>query len=253
MSERDLSNRVAVVTGSGRRIGRRIAEALAGRGAAVVINAKTSEKEVAATVAAIASGGDQASGCLADASTPEGARKLIGHAVEKFGRLDILVNNAAVRRHVPFAKLTYEEWREVVALVLDGAFLCAKEAAPHLMKSGHGRIINIGGVSSFVGSEGHAHVIAAKAGLTGLTRALAHDLGPSRVTVNMISPGVVEAAEDDPVRAAQRRANFPLDKFPLGRTGTPDDIANAVAALAGDTFAWATGQVFHVNGGSYMG
>jgi 3-oxoacyl-[acyl-carrier protein] reductase len=249
----ELSGRVAVVTGSGRRIGRTIAEALARKGAAVIINAKSSEAQVADTVTAITSAGGRAAACLADVATPEGAAVLIARAVDAFGRLDILVNNAAVRRHMPLAKMSYEEWRAVVSLILDGAFLCAKEAAPHLIKSGHGRIINIGGVSSFVGTAGHVHVIAAKAGLTGLTRALAHELGPSKVTVNMVSPGVVETPEDDPKRAAERRASFPPNKFPLGRMGVPEDISNAVACLAGDAFDYMTGQVIHINGGSYMG
>lgn len=249
----DLSGRVAVVTGSSRRIGRSIALALAQRGAAVVVNAKSSESDLADSVHTITLGGGRASACLADVATPEGARALIAHAVSAFGRLDILVNNAALRRRVALADMSFEEWRSVLALILDGAFLCAKEAAPHLTASGHGRIINIGGVSSFVGTAGHAHVIAAKAGLTGLTRALAHDLGPSKVTVNMVSPGVIETPEDDPKRAAERRAAFPPDKFPIGRMGVPQDVANAVAELAGDMFSYMTGQVIHLNGGSYMG
>jgi 3-oxoacyl-[acyl-carrier protein] reductase len=170
-----------------------------------------------------------------------------------FGRLDILVNNAAVRRRVPLAEITHAEWRTVTGIILDGAFFCAQAAAPHLIQSGHGRIINIGGWANFAGAAQHVHVLAAKSGLVGLTKALAHELGPSGVTVNLLSPGLVETAEDDPKRVAERRVNFSLDRIPLRRIGAPDDISQAVVSLAGDAMAYVTGAVIHVNGGLYMG
>jgi 3-oxoacyl-[acyl-carrier protein] reductase len=189
---------------------------------------------------------------MADVSQPEQAAALVRDAVAAFGRLDILVNNAAVRRRVPLAELTYAEWRSVTAIILDGAFLCAKEAAPHLIASGHGRIINIGGWANFAGAAQHAHVLAAKSGLVGLTKALAHELGPMGVTVNLLSPGLVETTDDDPKRAAERRVNFSLERIPLRRVGAPDDIAQAVVALAGDALGYMTGGTVHVNGGLYM-
>jgi 3-oxoacyl-[acyl-carrier protein] reductase len=253
MVEQTLAGRVAIVTGSGRRIGREVALALAGEGAAVIINGRTAANDVDAVVETIRGAGGRAAPCLADVSKPPDAAALIQAAIDAFGRLDILINNAAVRRRVPLAEMTFEEWRHITGIILDGAFLCARQAAPHLAKSGHGRIINLGGAGAFQGSTEHAHVNAAKLGLVGLTRALAHELGPRGVTVNMLSPGLIETPDDDPVRAAERRANFRVDAIPLGRTGTPPDIARAAVALAGDAFGYMTGQVIHVNGGLFMG
>jgi len=253
MTEQNLAGRVAIVTGSGRRIGREIALTLARAGAAVVINGRTAQNDVAAVVETIRSAGGRAAPCLADVSKPPDAAALIQTAIDAFGRLDILINNAAVRRRVPLADMSFEEWRHITGIILDGAFLCARHAAPHLAASGHGRIINIGGAGAFLGSAEHAHVNAAKVGLVGLTRSLAHELGPQGVTVNMLSPGLIETPDDDPVRAAERRHHFRMAAIPLGRTGTPQDIARAVAALAGDAFVYMTGQVIHVNGGLFMG
>ena len=144
--------------------------------------------------------GGRAAVKIADVADPGAAAALIAAAVEAFGRLDILVNNAAVRREIDFAELDYREWREIVAIILDGAYLCSHAALPHLIASGSGAIVNIGGVSAFTGGAGRAHVVAAKAGLVGLTRALAHDLAPHGITVNCVVPGLI-----DTTRAAGRQ------------------------------------------------
>jgi 3-oxoacyl-[acyl-carrier protein] reductase len=253
LSQKPLDGRVAIVTGSSRRIGRATALALADAGAALVINASKGKLEAQAVVDEIMAGGGQAIAILADVSQPDQAAALVQGAVDAFGRLDILINNAAVRRRVPLAEITYAEWRTVTGIILDGAFFCAQAAAPHLIQSGHGRIINIGGWANFAGAAQHAHVLAAKSGLVGLTKALAHELGPSDVTVNLLSPGLIETAEDDPKRVAERRVNFSLERIPLRRVGAPDDISQAVVALAGDAMAYVTGAIIHVNGGLYMG
>ena len=252
LSQKPLDGRVAIVTGSSRRIGRATALALADAGAALVINAGKGKLEAQAVADEITASGGQAIAILADVSQPEQAAALVQGAVDKFGRLDILINNAAVRRRVPLAEITYAEWRTVTGIILDGAFFCAQAAAPHLIQSGHGRIINIGGWASFAGAAQHAHVLAAKSGLVGLTKALAHELGPSGVTVNLLSPGLIETAEDDPKRVTERRVNFSLERIPLRRVGAPDDISQAVVALAGDVLAYMTGAIIHVNGGLYM-
>ena len=249
---RPLDGRVAIVTGSSRRIGRATVEALAAAGVAVVVNGVKAKDEAEAVAAGINASGGRAIAMLADVSKPEQAEALVNAAVSAFGGLDILVNNAAVRRRTLLADITYEDWRQVTSIILDGAFLCAKAAAPHLGKSGHGRIINIGGWANFHGAGGHAHVLAAKSGLVGLTKGLAHELGPAGVTVNLLSPGLVETPDDDPKRTAERRANFSMERIPLRRVGAPDDIARAVVALAGDDLAYMTGAVVHVNGGLYM-
>jgi 3-oxoacyl-[acyl-carrier protein] reductase len=244
----DLQGRAAIVTGSARNIGRAIARALAEAGAAVVINARSSAAEAEAVAREIRDAGGKATAKLADVGTPDGAASLIATAVESFGRLDILVNNAAVRREMDFDKLDYQEWRDIIATILDGAYLCAHAALPHLIKAGGGSIVNIGGLSSFTGAARRAHVIAAKAGLVGLTRALAHDLAPHGVTVNCVAPGLIDTARRGP-EPSHHAAHATL----AGRRGTPDEIAAVVRFLCGRDARYITGQTLHANGGVFMG
>jgi 3-oxoacyl-[acyl-carrier protein] reductase len=247
-----LAGRAALVTGSSRRIGRAIAEALAAEGAMVMIHGRQARDEAEAVASGIRAKGGIAAVAIADVSVPEEARRLVAETLAAFGRLDILVNNAAVRRRAPIAGMDYAEWRDVVSIILDGAFLCTTAALVALKASGHGRVINIGGASAFTGARDHAHVIAAKAGLGGLTRALAYDLGADGVTVNMVSPGLIETPDDDAKRAGERRVRFSPESIPVGHTGIPGDVARAVLALAGDDFTYMTGQTVHVNGGIFM-
>ncbi|TKI04396.1 SDR family NAD(P)-dependent oxidoreductase [Martelella alba] len=247
----ELAGQVAVVTGAARNIGRAIAVELAAAGAAVMVNARQSASEAADVVREIERCGGRAQLHLADISEPEGARGLMAETVKQFGGIDILVNNAAIRRETPFAQLSWTQWQEVRSVILDGAFLCASEALPALMRSGKGSVINIGGMSAHAGSAGRAHVIAAKAGLAGLTRALAYDLGPEGITVNCVVPGMIDtvrggAAGD--TRPAHRAARQTL----LGRPGRPDDIAALVRFLCGPQARYLTGQVIHANGGAYL-
>ena len=186
----DLSGRVAIVTGAARNIGRAIAVELGRQGANVVVNAQSSAAEAAETAAMVVQTGGRALVHLADVSTPDGAQSLADAAVAHFGGIDILVNNAAIRRETPFDELDWQQWRAVLGVILDGAYLCAHAATPWLRKSQAGAIVNIGGMSAHGGSAGRAHVMAAKMGLVGLTRALAHDLGDSGVTVNCVVPGL---------------------------------------------------------------
>jgi 3-oxoacyl-[acyl-carrier protein] reductase len=244
----DLQGRVAIVTGSARNIGRAIARALADAGAAVVINAKSSAAEAEAVARDIRDAGGKATAKLADVGIPDGAESLIATAVESFGRLDILVNNAAVRREMDFDKLDYQEWRDIIATILDGAYLCAHAALPHLIKAGGGSIVNIGGLSSFTGAARRAHVIAAKAGLVGLTRALAHDLAPHGVTVNCVAPGLIDTARRGP-EPSHHATHATL----AGRRGTPEEIAAVVRFLCGPGARYITGQTLHANGGVFMG
>jgi len=248
MSTTPLDGRVAIVTGSARNIGRAIALALAGSGAAVVINARSSTADAEAVAGEIVNAGGKAIAKVADIGTPAGANDLIAAAIDKFGRLDMLVNNAAVRREVDFEKLDYAEWRETMATILDGAYLCAHAALPHLIAAGGGAIVNIGGLSSFTGAARRAHVIAAKAGLVGLTRALAHDLAPHGVTVNCVAPGLIDTARRGP-EPAHHATHATL----VGRRGTPEEIAGVVRFLCGPEGRYITGQTLHVNGGVFMG
>jgi 3-oxoacyl-[acyl-carrier protein] reductase len=248
----NLEGRVAVVTGSAKRIGRSIAVELGRRGAAVVVNGKSDVDGANETAAQIRALGGRAAVCMADVTQEQDVRRLMEAAVGSFGKLDILVNCAAVRRPIAFAEMDLREWREIMAVVLDGAFLCCHAALPHLARSGQGRIVNIGGVTSHIGANGRAHVVAAKAGLVGLTKALALELGPQGITVNCLAPGLIEAEGDDAVSTNFRRAHTPPEKIPLQRTGSPKDIGGAVAALCGDDFAYLTGQTIHLNGGIFL-
>jgi len=243
----NLSGRVALVTGSGRNIGRAIALKLAGAGAAVMVSARASAAEADAVAAEIRGGGGRAAVKLADVADPASAAALIAATVEAFGRLDILVNNAAVRREVDFASLDYREWRDIIGTILDGAYLCSHAALPHLMASGSGAIINIGGLAAHTGASRRAHVIAAKAGLEGLTRALAHDLAPHGITVNTIAPGLVDTVRDK--LPSHHAAHKPL----VGRLGKPGEIAALVHFLCGPDARYITGQTIHANGGVFMG
>jgi 3-oxoacyl-[acyl-carrier protein] reductase len=244
----ELAGRVAIVTGSARNIGRSIALALVAGGAAVIVNGRRAAADAEAVAEEIRSAGGRAAAHVADVGNPDAAARLVAAAVREFGRLDILVNNASVRREVDFASLEYAEWREIVATTLDGAYLCSRAALPHLIASGAGSIVNIGGLSSHTGASRRAHVIAAKAGLVGLTRALAHDLAPHQVTVNCVAPGLVDTA-----RAGPEPAHHKSLTAPMGRKGNPEEIANVVRFLCGPGARYVTGQTIHVNGGLYMG
>jgi 3-oxoacyl-[acyl-carrier protein] reductase len=168
--------------------------------------------------------------------------------VTRFGRLDILVNNAAVRPEQPFEQMSLGDFRSVVGVVLEGAFLCAQLALPHLKRSdGGAAIVNIGGMTGHSGATGRAHVVAGKAGLVGLTKALAHELSFQGITVNCVVPGLIATARAGAVPAVHIR-NPPL----VGRRGEPEDVAAMVRHLAGPAGRYITGQTIHVNGGAFL-
>jgi 3-oxoacyl-[acyl-carrier protein] reductase len=242
----ELDGRVAIVTGAARNIGRAIARELAAAGAAVVINARASGAEAEAAAGEIEAAGGRAFACVADVTDEAAIGRMAAAAVARFGRIDILVNNAAVRREQPLAEITLGEWREILAIILDGAFICAKACLPQLAASGAGTIVNIGGLTAHLGAGRRAHVVTAKAGLVGLTRALAHELAAAKVTVNCVSPGRIATARRGPEPHAHRVASL------SGEHGTPDDIAATVRFLCGPRARYITGQTIHVNGGAYL-
>jgi 3-oxoacyl-[acyl-carrier protein] reductase len=250
MSGKELAGRVALVTGSARNIGRSIALELASAGANVIVNSRSSMDECASVVKEIEAAGGKAIAVTADVTSEADVARMIEQGVGAFGRLDILVNNAAVRRESPFAELSYKEWREVLATILDAAYLCAHAALPHLLASGHGAIINMGGMSAHTGAKNRAHVVAAKTGIVGLTRALAHDLAKNNVTVNCVVPGMISTVRG---RSAAENPDHHKDHAPLvGRRGKPEEVARLVRYLAGPDARYMTGQTIHANGGVYM-
>lgn len=246
-----LSGRVAVVTGSGRNIGKAIAIRLAAEGAAVLINARTSQAQVDEVVAEIKAQGGQAIGCLADVTQPKEVQRMMDLAVAELGGLDILVNNAAVRREAKLETVTLEVWHEILAVILDGAFLCAQAAAAHMIKRGRGAIVNIGGMTGSSGASHRVHVVTGKAGLVGLTKSLAWDLAEHQITANLVSPGMV-GTQRDPSTAAAKPKHHEIHKPLLGRLGTPEEIAGVVQMLCGPDGQFVTGQIIHVNGGAYL-
>jgi 3-oxoacyl-[acyl-carrier protein] reductase len=243
-----MSDRVAIVTGSARNIGRAIAVRLARAGTAVIVNGRTSRPEADAVADEIRATGGQAAVHMADVTDPAAVEGLVAAAIEQFGRLDVVVNNASVRREVDFAELDYREWRTILASTLDAAYLCCHAALPHLKASGSGAVVNIGGLSSFTGAARRAHVIAAKAGLVGFTRALAFDLAPHHVTVNCVAPGLINT-----VRASGKEpAHHAEHKTLAGRRGAPEDVAALVGFLCGPDARYITGQTIHANGGAFL-
>ena len=250
-SNLELTGRVAIVTGAARNIGQAIAVGLGRQGASVVVNVQSSKAEAEQTAGLIIQAGGQALVHMADVSTPEGAQDLIDATVNRFGGIDILVNNAAVRREARFDDLDWQQWRTVLGVILDGAYLCAHAATPYLRKSSAGAIVNIGGMSAHSGSNSRAHVMAAKMGLVGLTRALACDLSDNGVTANCVVPGLIDTARGHSAQGTP--AHHATHSTLLGRRGTSREVADLVVFLCGPQARYLTGQTMHANGGAYMG
>ncbi len=243
-------HKVALVTGSALNIGRAIALALASDGFRIMTTARQSETDARETARLAREAGSDADTHLADISDHAQARGLIEATVQRFGRLDVLVNNASIRRQTAFAEMTPEEWREIMGTTIDGAFYCAHAAAPHIIAAGGGTIINLGGISSHVGAMGRVHAITAKAGMVGLTRALSRELAAHGITVNTVVPGSIETVRGFAAGGNSGRAALP--DSPLGRRGKPEEIAAMVRFLCSDEARYITGQSIHVNGGAFV-
>lgn len=241
-----LNDRVAIVTGGVRRIGRATALALAREGAAVVINARSSRAEADKVAQEVAAMGGRALVHLADVTDEAAVARMAEETVARFGRIDILVNNAAVRGEVGTLEMTLKQWRDITAVVLEGAFLCSRAVLPHMIRNRHGRIINIGGVSTHLGAPGRSHVAAAKLGLVGFTKALASEFAAQGVTVNCVVPGRIGGERSS--TSGRGIGGHP----PVGREGAPDDVANMIRFLCLPQADYITGQTMHVNGGMFM-
>ena len=252
MESTPLEGTVALVTGAGRNIGRAIALALADAGAKVAVNVRASRDEGQSVVDEIGAHGGDAMLVAADITQRIDVDAMIAAIAQRFGRLDIVVNNAAIRHEMAFADLSYAEWRVAQAVCVDGAFHCTQAALPLLLNSGAGTVINIGGLTAHTGAAKRAHVVTAKAALGGLTRALAHELADFGITVNCVSPGMVDTVRKGSSATATPAHHASRNSL-LGRRGHPEEIAGAVVWLAGPGGRFITGQTVHVNGGAYFG
>jgi 3-oxoacyl-[acyl-carrier protein] reductase len=246
MSMRELDGKVALVTGGARNIGRAIALELADGGAAVAIVVRTDITRANAVAREVEARGGQALAIRADITDPSAVKQAVDETIQRFTRLDILVNNAGVRPEAPLEQLSLEAWRQVMAVTLEGPLLLV-QAALRTLEHCKGSIINIGGMTAYTGAARRAHVVTAKAGLDGLTKALAVELAERDITVNLVAPGLIDTERDGP-EPEHRKTRTTL----LGRRGRPEDVAAAVRYLAGPNARYLTGQTIHVNGGAFL-
>lgn len=250
LTTRLLEGRVALVTGGVRRIGRATALALAGAGADIVINARSSKDEAEAALREVEGLGVRGMVHLADITNEDEVAAMREAVEARFGRIDILVNNAAIRREAALTEMSFAEWREIHSVILDGAFLCSRAVLPGMVERGYGRIINIGGVSAHTGAIERAHVAAAKAGIEGLTRATAVEFASHGITANCVSPGKIGGKRS---ATSGNTVSLPGGATPIvPRDGRPDDVAAVILTLCGPAGDFITGQTLHVNGGLFL-
>ena len=247
----DERRSVALVTGSGRNIGRAIALSLAGAGCNLVVNVRGNRDEGEAVAAEARDLGARAIVAVGDVQDEAAVEAMFAAAREQLGDVTVLVNNAAIRTEMPLEDLSLDEWRRVTGVILEGAFLCSRAAIPGMRARRWGRIINIAGMSGQAGASHRAHVVTAKAGIVGLTRALAVELGPDGITVNAVSPGMMDTARNAATSPAEPK-HHEGRVVPVGRRGRPDEVAAAVRYLASDDAAYVNGQTLSVNGGAYI-
>jgi 3-oxoacyl-[acyl-carrier protein] reductase len=244
----DLTGRVAIVTGASRGIGRGIALALAARGARVVAAARG--ENAVPTVEAIRAAGGFAESMSLDVTEQSSVDALVGSVLGRYGRVDVLVNNAGISRDQLMLRMKREDWDQVIATNLTAAFTCAQAVLKPMVKQRHGRIISISSVVGQAGNPGQTNYAASKAGLIGFSRALAREVASREITVNVVAPGLIET--DMTKAIAEKAQSSWVSQIPMGRMGSAADVAAAVCFLASDEASYITGQVLAVNGGMYM-
>jgi 3-oxoacyl-[acyl-carrier protein] reductase len=245
---RELESKVALVTGAGRNIGRATALALAAGGAAVAINTRQSKDAAESVAREIRDAGGDAQVFMADISDGKAVRAMVDGIVSKWGRVDALVLNASVRKETPYLDISYDEWRMIMGISLDGSFHCTQACIPHMIAAGGGSIVTLAGMVSLSGARRRVHGSVAKHGMIGLTRGIAREFGEHNIRANCIAPGQMNTPRA-PGRAP--RAD-PKATIPLGRPGEPEEIASAVRFLCGPGASFINGQTIQVNGGQMM-
>jgi len=248
MSDKELEGRVAVITGAGRSIGKAMALELASAGCAVVVNVRSNRAEGEGVVKEIEANGGKAMVAVADVIDANAVNAMADAALKKFGRIDYLVNNAAQRGEKHIEHMSFEEWKQITSVVLDGAFHCVKACLGAIKKSDAGSILNVGGLTGAMGAPDRAHVVTAKAGLAGFSRALALELSPHKITVNTLVPAML-AKPGKP----NEIPSHPIYRPILGRAAWPTDFAPLTRLLLGPGGRYITGQIINVNGGTYFG
>ena len=243
-----LDGKVSLITGSGRNIGRATALKLAGEGAHVIVNARANQAEADAVAHEVRERGVKALAVLADVADKEHVDTMVRRAMSAFGRIDILINNAAIRPHKPFTEVTVQDWERVRGVVLDGALYCTQAVIGSMVENNYGRILFFTGDGAFTGGSGRAHVSAAKMGLVGMARALASEFAPHNIRANVVSPGSIDTRRDNPEWYQGRVPG--AAGIPLGRQGHVDEIAATCLFLVSDDGGFITGQTIHVNGGA---
>jgi 3-oxoacyl-[acyl-carrier protein] reductase len=247
-AHQELAGQVALITGAAINIGRATAIELARAGASVAVNTKSSREAAQAVVNDIRAAGGQAEVYLADIAKSDDVRKMVDAVSQRFGGIDILVLNASIRREIPLKDMTYEQWREPIDISLDGSFHCIKACLPSMMAARRGNIIALTGSNVLTGSKGKTHSGAAKAGLTGMIKALAREVGPDGIRANCVSPGIINTTR--PSHRSPRRDAKGI--VPLDRYGESEEIAATVRFLCSPGAGYITGQTVHVNGGQWM-
>jgi len=244
----ELAGKVALVTGAAQNIGRAIALELAAAGATAAVNTRTSRDAAQNVAREINAADGKAEVFMADIADAGQVKTMCDGVIARYGRIDILVLNASVRREVPFVDMSFEEWRNIMSITLDGSFHCIKGSLPSMIEAGGGHIIALAGDTALSGAAGKVHSSAAKSGQTGMVRALARELGEHGIRVNCVSPGYINTP-----RPAHRTARPQAGSLiPLGRWGESEEVAATVRFLCGPGSDFITGQTIHVNGGQWM-
>jgi 3-oxoacyl-[acyl-carrier protein] reductase len=244
---RELDGKVALVTGAARNIGRAICVALAEAGANIVVNTKSSLAAAQETVGLVQATGAKAILVQADVTDQTAVQNMVHEAHEAFGGIDILVNNAAIRKEGLIETVSLQEWQQLLAIILDGAFLCTQACVPSMRLRGGGAIVNIGGMTGHSGAKQRVHVVTAKAGLAGFTKAIAHDLAADGITANCVVPGMLDTQRD----GAQPKHHHDKARL-MDRLGSAEEVAALVRYLCSPQATYITGQSIHINGGVLM-